>query len=144
QESVPGRLPSSRRIVGSAAFAALWVLALTLFTFAASPTLVTLAREMRYFRLCFTRSFLVGVVPLPLALLQLRRGLVFRPAIAGALAGVATGLAGDAGVRLYCEVSAPSHVLPAHAGAILALAAVGALLGRLVLRGRPAPETKGA
>jgi hypothetical protein len=51
-----------------------------------------------------------------------------RPAIAGALCGLGAGLLTDAGVRLFCWVTEPLHVLVAHGGAIAALVVLGALL----------------
>ncbi len=49
--------------------------------------------------------------------------------VAGALAGLGAGLVSDASWRLYCHVSDPGHVLVAHAGAIVALTAIGAAGG---------------
>jgi hypothetical protein len=54
------------------------------------------------------------------------RALPTRPAVAGAVYGLGAGLMADAGVRLFCWVSAPAHVLVAHGGAILFLTAAGA------------------
>ena len=49
-----------------------------------------------------------------------------RPAIAGALYGLGTGVMADGGARLFCWVSAPGHVLAAHGAAIVAVALCGA------------------
>jgi hypothetical protein len=54
--------------------------------------------------------------------------------VAGALYGLGAGIMADAGVRLFCRVSEPSHVLIAHGGAILSLVALGALAASLVER----------
>ena len=62
------------------------------------------------------------------------RALPTRPALAGALYGLGAGLMADAGVRLFCWVSAPAHVLVAHGGAILCLAAAGALAATVIER----------
>jgi hypothetical protein len=54
--------------------------------------------------------------------------------VAGAVYGLGAGLMADAGVRLFCWVSAPAHVLVAHGGAILFLALAGALAATVVER----------
>jgi hypothetical protein len=105
------------------------MLALTAVTFAASPTHVPALREIAYGRVCLTRSFALGLVPLTAACLLLYRGLPARPVAAGALAGLAAGLLADASWRLFCEVSDPTHVLTAHAGAVASVALAGALVG---------------
>jgi hypothetical protein len=132
-ESIPGRLQSPRRLAGLATLGAGFVLALTALTFLASPTRVPALREAIYFRVCFNHTFGLGLVPLAAALWALRRGLAARPIVAGAMAGLGAGLLADAGWRLYCGASEPSHVLVAHAGGILALALAGALAGGLGL-----------
>jgi hypothetical protein len=51
-----------------------------------------------------------------------------RPAIAGLLLGVGAGLMADAGWRLFCHFSEPSHVLSAHLGGVALAAFAGAAL----------------
>jgi hypothetical protein len=51
-----------------------------------------------------------------------------RPAVTGWLAGLGAGLMADAGWRLFCHFSEPSHVLAAHLGGVLAAGAVGAVI----------------
>ena len=61
------------------------------------------------------------------------RAFPLRPAVAGALYGLGAGLIADAGLRLWCEFSAPAHVLAAHLGAVIlsmALGAAAALVSR--------------
>jgi hypothetical protein len=130
-EAIPGRLRGPGTLLGRALIALAFMLALTAVTFAASPTHAPAVRQMAYARMCLTRSFSLGLVPLAAACLLLYRGLPARPVVAGALAGLAAGLLADASWRLFCEVSDPAHVLTAHAGAIAGVALAGALVGAL-------------
>ena len=130
-ESIPGRLSAPRRLVVWAGIGALFMLVVTLLTFATSQTHVPPLRETRYLYTCTTRTVAIGLPALVLAGWLLHRGLTVRPVIAGALAGLGAGLLADSSWRLYCEVSDPWHVLTAHAGGVVTLAAVGALLGLL-------------
>jgi len=129
-ESVPGRLHSPWRLASRAAVGMGFMMALTGVTSLLSPTHVPGLRDAGYFRICLTRSFALGLAPLALALLLLRRGLAARPVVAGALAGLGAGLLADSAWRLFCEVSDPAHVFTAHAGAIVLLGVAGALAGR--------------
>ena len=52
--------------------------------------------------------------------------------------GPARGRADRAGVRLFCWVSEPAHVLVAHGGAMLLSTCGGALMAVLVENGRRA------
>jgi len=139
-ESVPGRLPAPQRVAARVALGLSFMIVLTFVTFLASPTHVPLSREVRYFLTCFRWPFVLGLLPLGVAGLLLRRGLTTRPALAGLMAGLGAGLLADSSWRLYCEVSDPLHVLPAQAGAVVALAVTGALGGAL-LRTRSVPRT---
>jgi hypothetical protein len=59
-----------------------------------------------------------------------------RPAVTGWLAGLGAGLMADAGWRLFCHFSEPSHVLTAHLGSVIAAGAVGAVVTSCLHRGR--------
>ena len=135
-ESIPGRLPAPRRVVVRVALGLTFMVLLAFVTFLASPTRVPLSHEAGYLRTCLKWPFALGLLPLGVAGLLLRRGVTVRPALAGLVAGLGAGLLVDSSWRLYCEVSDPVHVLPTHGGAIVALALIGALSGAL-LRTRP-------
>ena len=86
---------------------------------------------------CWRGAVLVGV-PLLLALIVLlMRGLVMRPMLAGALAGMGTGAAVDGGWRLSCNYSSPAHVLGSHGGAVLALTLLGVVVMFVATRNSP-------
>ena len=134
-ESMPGRLPSRVTTASIAGIGAVAFLATTLVTYAASATFVPAAFGSRYFWICLSHPFLLGLPALGIVGVLVERGLASRPALAGALAGLGAGLVSDASWRLYCHVSDPGHVLAAHAGAIAALTALGAAAGAVSLRG---------
>jgi hypothetical protein len=124
-ETLPGRRGALARVFAYGALGAFVLLGLTLLTFGIIPTYAP--QSALYFRVCISRSFLIGLLPLAVALLLLRRGVPLRPLAAGALAGLGAGLLADSGWRIFCEVTDPAHVLAAHGGAVAAVGAVGAL-----------------
>jgi len=77
---------------------------------------------------CFRTSALAALPALAASAVLSARAWPLRPAVAGALYGLGAGLIADAGLRLWCEFSAPAHVLIAHVGAV----AVSTLLGAAV------------
>ena len=136
-ESVPGRLRSVTANLTLAGAAVAVVSTTTLLTYAASGTVVPPAFAARFFWICLTHPLLLGLPALAVLGIMASRGLTSRPIVAGALAGLGAGLVSDASWRLYCHVSDPGHVLVAHAGAIVALTAIGAA-GGWKRRGRSA------
>ena len=62
------------------------------------------------------------------------RALPLRPALAGALYGLGCGLIADAGLRLFCEYTVPSHVVFGHGGAIVGAMAFGAIVAKIIRR----------
>ena len=62
------------------------------------------------------------------------RALPTRPALTGGAYGLSIGLMTDAGMRLFCAVDQPFHVLAAHGGVILFGATGGALTATLIER----------
>ena len=135
-ESMPGQLRALAAPLTLAGTAVAAVSATTLLTFAASGTVVPAAFSARYFWICLTHPLLLGMPALAVLGIMAGRGLTSRPIVAGALAGLGAGLVSDASWRLYCHVSDPGHVLVAHAGAILALTAIG-VAGGFRRRSRP-------
>jgi hypothetical protein len=83
---------------------------------------------------CFRTSAGAAVPALVVAALLAARAFPLRPGTAGALYGLGCGLIADAGLRLYCEYTAPPHVLFAHGGAILGAMFAGGLIARISRR----------
>jgi hypothetical protein len=127
REAVPGRA-LGRRAATVAVLATLGILAANLGAKdALAATVVPAGREWRFWTACVEGPLLLALPMLLLATLYVRRAFPERPAVAGALAGLAAGVLTDAGWRLGCFVTAPSHVIGAHWLAVGALAGAGAL-----------------
>jgi hypothetical protein len=126
-ESIPGRGWNRTAI-------ALWivlpiaaVVAVTFLSWKASP--VAILRDFWMIGgLCFAGSAATALPVVALASVLAARAYPTRPAVAGALLGLGAGLMADAGWRIFCHFSEPSHVLSAH----LAVVAVSAVLGAVV------------
>jgi hypothetical protein len=71
-----------------------------------------------------------------LASVLVARAYPTRPAVTGLLSGLGAGLMGDAGWRLFCHFSDPTHVLSAHLAAVATAGLCGAALARLLHRQR--------
>ena len=81
---------------------------------------------------CFRVSALAAVPALIVAALLAARAFPLRPAVAGALYGLGCGLMADAGLRLFCDYTAPLHVVFAHGGAVAGVMGAGALAAVIV------------
>ena len=77
---------------------------------------------------CFRTSAVAALPALMASAILSARAFPLRPAVAGALYGLGCGLIADAGLRLWCEFSAPEHVLVAHVGAVVVAMAFGAIV----------------
>jgi hypothetical protein len=113
---------------------------LTFLTEGLVPAAVPSGIFARYAWECFWMAAASSVPVLAAAVWLAGRALPTRPALAGAIYGLGAGITADAGVRLFCWVSSPAHVLLAHGGAILFLAVTGAAIATVIERfkGRPA------
>jgi hypothetical protein len=85
-------------------------------------------------RTCLTYIPLMGLAPLGLILLALRNGAPMRPALAGAVAGLIAGGISAAFYASHCPDDSPLFVATWYVLAIAMLVALGALLGRRLLR----------
>ena len=81
---------------------------------------------------CFRVSAISAIPALVAAAFLAARALPTRPALAGALYGLGCGLVADAGLRLFCEYTVPSHVLFGHGGAIVGAMVFGAVVAKIV------------
>jgi len=81
---------------------------------------------------CFSLSLLVAVGPL-LCFLAIRRSAPLRPALNGAVMGLAAGASAWVAVDVWCPVAYLPHLLIGHVLPLFVLAAAGALIGRATL-----------
>lgn len=136
REAVPGRRLSPRVLTLTGLGALALVLGLTLATAAVSPHPVPPGVWLRFAWECFGIAALSGIPILAAAGWLAARALPTRPGLTGALYGLGAGLVSDAGMRLFCRVSDPGHVLVSHGGAIVVFMALGAATASLVDRWR--------
>jgi hypothetical protein len=85
-------------------------------------------------RWCLTMIPLLGAGPLVAALWMLRRSAATRPTAAGAVAGLFAGGLAGALYGLHCTDDSPLFLATWYSLATLALAGIGAALGRRLLR----------
>lgn len=127
RESVPGRGWSRRAIALWLAIPIAVVIAVTLFSWNVSPVLLR-SEWWLISGVCFAGSAATALPVVALAAILASRAYPTRPAIAGLLLGLGAGLIADAGWRIFCHFSEPSHVLSAHLAAVIMSAAIGTLL----------------
>src|SRR5262245_29699131 len=132
REAVPGRNVSSRALTIAIVLTGLLVLVITLLTNTASPTVVAAGREWKDWTECVIWPAVLGAPFMILATLMAARAFPTRPAIAGGLCGLSAGVLSDAGWRLSCWISNPTHILESHTLAMLGLTAAGSLLAVIV------------
>lgn len=84
--------------------------------------------------ICVSSITLIGLVPLIVGLRVLRDGASPRPARSGAMLGLASGGLAAALYALHCNEDAPLFFLTWYSLGILAVTALGAVLGRRQLR----------
>jgi hypothetical protein len=128
REAVPGRNVSQRALSVAVVLTVMLVVGITALTNAASPTIVPAGRAWRYWTECVIWPMAVGAPFMVLTTLMAVRAFPTRPVIAGALCGLSAGILSDAGWRLTCWISAPTHALASHGLAIIGMAVAGALL----------------
>ena len=83
---------------------------------------------------CLALSIATGALPLCAALIATRRSVPLRPGTMGAAFGAGAGLGSAVLVDLWCPVAYLPHLLLGHVLPIAVLAALGALVGRQILR----------
>jgi hypothetical protein len=128
REAVPGRNVSAGALALASVVTATIIVTTTVATNAASPTVVPPGREWRDWIECVAWPAALGAPFMVIATLMAARAFPTRPSIAGALCGLSAGLLSDAGWRLTCWISNPTHVVESHALAVISLAAAGSIL----------------
>ena len=133
REAVPGR-------VWSTAAVALWILlpvalmlGVTYASWDLSPVRIR-AGWLVVSGMCLFGSAASSLPVVSLAAILAARAYPTRPRLAGALLGLGGGLMADAGWRLFCHFSEPSHVLAAHFGGVMVATAAGSLLAERLSR----------
>ena len=134
RESIPGRGLSRTRIVATFAIGLAIPFVLLAVTASAFDVGPEPGRALEEGIGCFRVSAISSIPALIAAAFLAARALPMRPGLAGALYGLGCGLIADAGLRLFCEYTVPSHVLFGHGGAILGAMAVGAIVANVVAR----------
>jgi hypothetical protein len=76
---------------------------------------------------CFRTSATAAVPAVMAAAILSARAMPLRPLVAGAIYGLGCGLIADGALRLWCEFSAPEHVLLAHTTAVVASMMLGVI-----------------
>jgi hypothetical protein len=131
-EAVPGRELSRSALSLLGAATALLFVAVTLVTHSALPNVAPSGIEVRYAWECIGMAALFSVPALVVPAWLVARAMPGRPALTGALCGLGVGLMEDSGVRLFCWVTEPVHVLASHGGAIVLLMVLGAASATVV------------
>jgi hypothetical protein len=85
---------------------------------------------------CFAGSAASALPVVALASVLTARAYPTRPAITGAMLGAGAGLMADAGWRMFCHFTEPSHVLSAHLGGVVMSTVMGVLLTLTLRRPR--------
>jgi hypothetical protein len=134
RESIPGRGLSRGAIVATIAIGLAIPFALLAVTASAYDVGPAPGHALEEGIGCFRVSAISAIPALIAAALLAARAFPLRPALAGALYGLGCGLIADAGLRLFCEYTVPSHVVFGHGGAILGAMAVGAVVAKILRR----------
>lgn len=142
RESVPGNRSAATWMRLAMALSAALFVAVTCTTDLELPTVPPDGAWLRYARECIGMALLFALPAVALVGWLVARALPSRPGLVGAAYGLGIGLMTDAGVRLFCWVSEPAHVLVAHGGAIALSAFGGALAAVLVENGRRAARRR--
>lgn len=133
RESIPGRALSRGSLTAAFVLGLAMpfaIMAVTAAPFSAGPSQFAWADTV----VCLRTSFAAAIPTMLLATLLVARALPLRPGVAGALYGLGCGLVADAGLRLYCEFTVPSHFLSAHVGAVVVALGAGAVIGTVIQR----------
>jgi hypothetical protein len=132
REAVPGRAWMPASLVAWFAVPIVLVVVVTLSTFDLSPIGVRGGGAIGAVigAMCFAGSLATALPGTVLSAVLAARAYPTRPALTGLLGGLGAGMMADAGWRLFCHFSEPTHVLTGHLGGVLAAGLCGALVSR--------------
>ncbi len=136
REGVPGSGGPSRVQRGALAGTAILLLALTEWGAAGGAASVpsSIAPGMRNLLGCYPKEILVALPALLLFSWLLARAYPLRPVFAATAGATGAALVADAVLHLTCPMTALSHTLFVHGGAVASIAAVAAGLGWFTIR----------
>jgi hypothetical protein len=134
REAVPGTTLSRQAIGFVFATALLAVVTLTWMTWLVSPTAILSGHVAFVWRVCVAGTVLSALPALAVSGVLVARAFPLRPRLAGALYGVGAGLMADAGWRLFCHFSDPSHVFGAHMLGVALAGVLGILVASVLKR----------
>ena len=137
RQAVPGMTVRPRWILLALAAGVLLFTCVSLTTANVLPT--PLHNPNSWARLaweCVVDELLFAIPSLAISAWLVARALPMRPSLTGAAYGLAVGLMTDAGVRLFCWIDQPLHVLAGHGGAVLIGTIGGALTATLIERAK--------
>ena len=126
RESIPGRDWSRGAIALWLAMPIAVVCGVTLLSWQASPVFLR-SDWWLVAGVCFAGSAATALPLVAFASILAARAYPTRAAVAGALLGLGAGLMADAGWRIFCHFSEPSHVLSAHLAAVVMSTIIGTL-----------------
>ena len=138
RESIPGRGWSPAAVALWLAVPVVAIVAITILSWEVSPVFLR-TQWWLVGGICFAGSAATALPVVALAGILASRAYPTRPLIAGSLIGLGAGMMADAGWRIFCHFSEPSHVLSAHLAAVVVSTMIGALaaLRFTGLRGGP-------
>ena len=147
RESIPGRDWNRAALALWLAIPVVAIVAITMVSWEASPVALR-AQWWLIGGICFAGSAATALPVVALASILASRAYPTRPLVAGSLLGFGAGLMADAGWRIFCHFSEPSHVLSAHLAAVIMSTIIGAMAAARFsgLRGEKHPlhEPEGA
>jgi len=135
RQAMPGMTVQARWMLFALAGGFVLFTCVTLVTASVLPT--PLRDQSAWARLaweCVVMELLFAIPSIAISAWLVARALPMRPALTGAAYGLAVGLMTDAGLRLFCWIDQPLHVLAGHGGAILIATAGGAATATLIER----------
>lgn len=132
RDAIPGRRVSRAVIASVAAAALAFHITVTMLVWLAAP--LGYGSFLSSGWPCLSGELLLGIPLLASIAYLAARALPLSPSGLGMIVGFGSGMMVDASWRLVCPVTAPSHVLTAHFGGVLLLAAAGYAAGKLIER----------
>jgi len=126
RESIPGRDWSRAAMAIWLAIPIVAIVAITMVSWEASPVFLR-TQWWLVGGICFAGSAATALPVVAFSSILASRAYPTRPLFAGSLIGLGAGVMADAGWRIFCHFSEPSHVLSAHLAAVIMSTLIGAM-----------------